>query len=104
MDTPKQFRNIARRMHQGIDRLFPADVSTDDLMRYLVSDTPRPEREAVARFIDTLLSSNLSKEELTAIWAKAGSDWCVSEPHVASFLEQLRDALRLETTDEAGKT
>ncbi|GLS32915.1 hypothetical protein GCM10007937_46250 [Mesorhizobium albiziae] len=54
-------------------------------------------REAAARFIDTLLSSNLSKEELTAIWAKAGSDWCVSEPQVVSFLEQLRDALRLET-------
>jgi len=94
MDIPQQFRYIARRMHQDIDRILPAESGKDEFIEYLVRGLPSSQREIAARFIDKLLSSNLTTHELVALWTKAGADWYMTESNVVPFLEQLRDALR----------
>jgi hypothetical protein len=94
MEIPQQFRDIAIQMHQDIDLVLPAETDRHSFVAYLVRGAAEPQRQVAAQFIDTLLSSGLSQQELVAIWAKAGADWYLSESDIKQFLEQLRDALR----------
>lgn len=94
MDIPRQFREIATRMHQDIDRVLPADVDRNGFFEYLIRGRSATQREVAARFLDTLLSSDLNEKELVAVWAKAGADWYFGEKEIVKFLEDLRDALQ----------
>jgi hypothetical protein len=89
MQVPKEFREVAVRMHQDIDLVLQPG---DDLIDYLGRSTP-PNRGAVVSFIDELLSSDLSGEELIDVWIKAGADCSVGPDEIASFFQMLRSKL-----------
>jgi hypothetical protein len=66
------------------------------LIDYLVRGVTAEQAKAAAGFIDSLLSSARSKQELVTIWADAGADWFFGKDDIVPFLRQLRDRLLRE--------
>lgn len=95
MKFPREFRDLAVHMHQDIDRILSLETEgTRGLIEYLVEDVGELQRQAAAEFIDLLLSTKLTNDELVTTWVEAGADGSVDEDHIVPFLEQLRDRLR----------
>jgi hypothetical protein len=91
MKIPQEFKHLALRMHTDIDLVLPPDGDPFD---YLLRGVTLPERPIAAEFIDALLASNLSDEELVTAWIDAGAAVAACEDDIVSFLRELRDRLR----------
>lgn len=97
MQIPREFHDLAVRMHQDIDLVLSLETEgIQGLIEYLVEGTGERQRQGAAAFIDLLLSSKLTNQELVTAWIEAGADCSVEKGHIVPFLEQLRDRLRLE--------
>jgi hypothetical protein len=97
MQIPREFRDIALHMHQDVDLVLSFETEgTHGLIEYLIEGADERQRQVAAEFIDLLLSSKRTNEELVTTWIGAGADCSVDEGDIVPFLEQLRDRLRLE--------
>lgn len=92
MAIPNEFRRLASMMHQDID-LFISMKDEMEVVRYLAGSLRKGDADSVRRFLEELLLSERSNDDLTAIWAEAGSDWHVSGNGIRRLLSMLRDHL-----------
>lgn len=90
MNVPEEFRRLALHMHQDIELLVHSD---DELFAYLARVPKGRGRKIVTDFIDKLLASELTHDELADIWTKAGADWYLRDNSARPFLERLREAI-----------
>lgn len=93
--VPEEFRQMAHHMHQDI---FLNASSEAELFAYLARVPEGRGRKSVVDFIDGLLASDLSHDELAEICANAGADWVLQGNTARKFLKRLRN----ETITSAG--
>jgi hypothetical protein len=90
MKVPEPFRQMALLMHQDV---YLEVHSEDDLFEYLANIPQGSDRKVVVDFVDKLLASDLTHDELADIWAKAGADWILQNNSARPFFKRLREEI-----------
>lgn len=91
MNIPEEFRQMALLMHQDV---FEEVKNHEELIVYLAEIPPKDKKDEIIRFIDELLASNMSGQELSEFWANAGADWIIHENGARKFFVALQQELR----------
>jgi hypothetical protein len=91
IEPPRAFVDTLRRFHQDIEKTCP---TLELLAEFAVRGLRGEDREAVARFLDEVLSGRYSGGELTALLRRSPADIYLSDAkQVAELLRLMREML-----------
>lgn len=95
MQIPEEFIKLCRWFHQDCD--YGLDTDEHVIEEAILSANLSPaQRSVVKAYIDELVSSNYSDEQLERIWRKSGAGVSIltdQEGNPAAFLRMIRSAI-----------
>jgi hypothetical protein len=93
MEIPEEFRKLCREFYQGVSELHPTKAKIIDAA---IDVLTIEESAATIKYLDKLIASKLSEDELWRLWEQAGSTVRITDgtPGMsAKFLQLIKDAL-----------
>ena len=88
MEVPNEFRTLVRRFDSdSIPEPFNEKVWVANVTRRLAQD----DRDVIRKFLDAVLASVASGQELQAIWQSGPPEFVMSDEHVRTMLMTIRE-------------
>lgn len=88
---PSEFIWLVRRFN---DATFLDHEDLDAAINAITQELPSSERQSAAKFIDTIVNTNFSREEIERIWKLADPEVLFGDfDQLLLFLRKLRDSL-----------
>lgn len=102
MKVPSEFNMLCGFFHQDVFLFYP---KFEDAISESAHCLTKAERPIVRDFLQEVLASNLSDEEVEELWRQSPSHIGFSEPRGArDLLESLRDALDAQIARDAASS